>query len=163
MAKALLCMESSTPPRDTAWAMSEENVERVRWGYEAWNRRDFDQESEFFDPEIEWRPASVAGETSTEDFARIPGADAVYHGPEGVRRFWETFIEPWEQVTVDVEELRDSGDCVVAFTRFRAVARNGLKVDMPSVHVFTFRGSKVVRFEAFADRAEALEAAGLSE
>jgi ketosteroid isomerase-like protein len=156
-------MESDTPSRDTAWAMSEENVERVRWGYEAWNRRDFDQGIEFLDPEIEWRPASVAGETSTEDFARLPGVDAVYHGHEGVRRFMETFIEPWEQVTVDVEELRDSGDCVVAFIRFRAVARNGLKVDMPNVHVFTFRGSKVVRFEAFADRAEALEAAGLSE
>jgi ketosteroid isomerase-like protein len=143
--------------------MSEENVERVRWGYEAWNRRDFDQLLEFADPEIEWRPVSVSGETSTEDFARIPGVDAVYHGHEGVRRFWETFIEPWEQVAVDVEELRDSGDCVVAFVRFRALARNGLKVDVFNGQVFTFRGSKVVRFEAFADRAEALEAAGLRE
>jgi hypothetical protein len=34
---------------------------------------------------------------------------------------------------------------------------------MPNVHVFTFRGSKVVRFEVFVDRAEALEAAGLNE
>jgi hypothetical protein len=31
-AKVLLCMESSTPSSDTAWAMSEENVEIVR-GY----------------------------------------------------------------------------------------------------------------------------------
>jgi ketosteroid isomerase-like protein len=143
--------------------MSEENVERVRWGYEAWNRRDFDQEIEFFDPEIEWRPASVAGETSTEDFARIPGVDAVYHGPEGVRRFWETFIEPWKQITIEVEELRDSGDYVVAFVRFRAVARDGLKVDLPSMQVLTFRRSRVIRLEAFADRDEALAAAGLSE
>jgi hypothetical protein len=28
--RILLCMESATPTRDTAWAMSEENVEAVR-------------------------------------------------------------------------------------------------------------------------------------
>ena len=34
-AVVLLCMESSTPPRDTAWAMLEENVEVVLQAYEA--------------------------------------------------------------------------------------------------------------------------------
>jgi ketosteroid isomerase-like protein len=139
--------------------MSEENVEIARQAYDAWNRRDFDQMREFADPEIEFRPVSVSGEA----FARLPGVDAVYHGREGVRRFWETFIDPWEEITVEVEELRDSGDCVVAFVRFRAVARDGLKVDLPSMHVLTFRRSRVIRLEAFADRAEALEAAGLQE
>jgi len=132
-------------------------MEIVRQAYDAWNRGDFDQMLEFADPEIEFRPASVSG------VARIPGVDPVYHRPEGVRRFWETFIDPWEQITVEVEELRDGGDCVVAIARFRAVARDGLKVDLPSMHVLTFRGSRVIRFEVFADRVEALEAAGLSE
>ena len=131
----------------------------ARRGYEAWNRRDFDQLLELTDPEIEFRPVSVSGGA----FARLPGVDAAYHGHEGVRRFWETFIEPWEQITIEVEELRDSADCVVAFVRFRAVARDGLKVDLPSMHVLTFRRSRVIRLEAFADRAEALEAAGLRE
>jgi uncharacterized protein len=133
--------------------MSQENVEVVRWGYEAWNRRDFDRLLELADPEIEWSFAGV----------RPPGADAVYHGHEGVRRFWDTFIEPWEQITVEIEELRDSGDIVAAIVRFRAVGRDGLRVDAPFAHVFTFRGSRVVRFEAFADRKEAFEAAGLEE
>jgi uncharacterized protein len=135
--------------------MSEENVEIVRRGYEAWNRRDFDQVLEDADPEIEWTFAGAA--------AQFPGTDPVYRGHDGVRRFWQTFIEPWEQVKVEVEELRDSGDLVVAPVRFQAVARDGLKVDAPFVHVFTFRGSRVVRFEAFAERKEAFEAAGLSE
>jgi ketosteroid isomerase-like protein len=139
--------------------MSEENVELVRRGYELWNRRDFDQMREIADPELEFRPASVSG----EGFPRIPGVDAAYHGLEAIRRFWESFIEPWEQITVEVEELRDSGDRVVAFIRFRAVGRDGLKVDLPSVQVFTFRRSRIIRLEAFADRAEALKAAGLSE
>jgi hypothetical protein len=33
-------MESSTPPRDTAWAMSQENVEVIRQAVEAFDRRD---------------------------------------------------------------------------------------------------------------------------
>jgi uncharacterized protein len=134
--------------------MSEKNVEIIRRGYEAWNRRDFDQVLEVADPEIEWTFAGAA---------RFPGVDAVYHGHEGVRRFWTTFIEPWEQINIEVEELRDSGDFVVASIRFQAVGRDGLEVDAPVMHVFTFRGSKIVRFEAFVDQEEALEAAGLSE
>jgi ketosteroid isomerase-like protein len=134
--------------------MSQENVEVVRWGYEAWNRRDFDALLEIADPEIEW---TFAGE------AQFPGTDAVYHGHEGVRRFWETFIEPWEQVTIQVDELRDSGDIVAAFIRFQAVARDGLKLDVPFTHLLTFRRSKIIRFEAFSDRKDALEAAGLRE
>ena len=35
-------MESSTPSRDTAWAMSEENVEIVRRAIAAVNKRDVD-------------------------------------------------------------------------------------------------------------------------
>ena len=47
-------MESATPPGDTAWAMSEENVEIVRESIEAYNRRDFDTAVQSFDTEIEW-------------------------------------------------------------------------------------------------------------
>ena len=47
--------------------------------------------------------------------------------------------------------------------RSLALAWDGLEVDVSNGHVLTFRGSGVIRFEAFADRAEALEAAGLSE
>jgi hypothetical protein len=48
---------------------------------------------------------------------------------------------------------------------FHARARDGLEIDQPFVHVVTFRGSRGIRFEAFARRElqQALEAAGLSE
>src|SRR4029453_399957 len=35
--RVLLCMESGTPPRDTAWAMSEENVELGKDAFNRWN------------------------------------------------------------------------------------------------------------------------------
>ena len=52
--EAALCMESSAPSRDTAWAMSEENVEAMRKVYDAMARGDFWAAGEVFDPEIEW-------------------------------------------------------------------------------------------------------------
>ena len=104
----------------------------VRWAYEAWNRRNFDRILELADPEIDW--------TFAPSFPR----------------------EPWDQLNVEVHELRGSGDTVVALIRVQAVA-HGLEVDQHDAHVFTFRGSRVIRFEAFPDPKEALEAAGLSE
>jgi ketosteroid isomerase-like protein len=136
--------------------MSQGNVEVVRQAYDAWNRRDFDRVLEVLDPQIEW---TFAGGAVTG-----LGIDSTYHGHDGVRRFWETFIEPWERISIEVEEMRTVGDRVVALVRFRAIGRgSGVKLDEPFAHVLTFRGSHVIRFEAFVDRTEALEAAGLSE
>jgi ketosteroid isomerase-like protein len=108
------------------------------------------------DPNVEW--------TFTAE-ARGAAFKSVYRGPDGVREFWDTFIEPWEEVKVEVEEIRDVGDSVLAIVVFHARARDGLEVDQPFVHVITFRGSQVIRFEAFAERElqQALEAAGLRD
>ena len=38
--RPLLCMESSSAPRDTARAMSEENLQVVRAGFDAFSRGD---------------------------------------------------------------------------------------------------------------------------
>jgi hypothetical protein len=40
------------PPRDTAWAMSEENVELARKAIDALNRADFDALLAFFSPDV---------------------------------------------------------------------------------------------------------------
>lgn len=40
-------MESSTPPRDTAWTMSEENVEIARRIYEVFEEQGVNEESVF--------------------------------------------------------------------------------------------------------------------
>jgi ketosteroid isomerase-like protein len=134
--------------------MSEENVEKVLRGYEAWNRRDFDAAITVVDPEIDW---IMVGAT------RFPGTDAAYHGHAGVREFWRIFIEPWEEFAIEVKGTRTTGDRVVAFVEFHAKAREGLELATPFVHLFTFRGGKAIQFQSFDDRDEALEAAGLSE
>ena len=44
--------KAATPPRDTAWAMSEENVEVIRAVFEAWNAGDMDAVRETHDPDV---------------------------------------------------------------------------------------------------------------
>lgn len=132
----------------------DENVATVLRGYDAWNRRDFDAAIEIADPDIEW---TMVGAT------RFPGTQGTYHGYEGVREFWREFIEPWEEIHVEIEDTRAAGDLVVAFVRFHAKAREGLELKAPFVHLLDFRDGKVIRLRSYDDRAEALEAAGLPE
>jgi hypothetical protein len=53
-------MESATPQRDTAGAMSEENVEIVRAQIDAYNRGDYDAALGALDEEVEWQVPGVA-------------------------------------------------------------------------------------------------------
>ncbi|MGH2983777.1 MAG: nuclear transport factor 2 family protein [Solirubrobacterales bacterium] len=59
-------------------------------------------------------------------------------------------------------EFIEAGDKVVVIGRTRATARgSGLELDNPIALVWTVRDRKLARTEAFTDRREALEAAGL--
>ena len=131
--------------------MSREQL--VREGYEGWNRRDFDEIIEIFDPAIDWR--FYGG-------AQFPGTDEVYRGHEGVRRFWAAFIEPWSEIEIEIERLIETDDTVVVLCDFRAKgSESGVELRAPFTHVLRFEGDKVTDFSAYADRAAALRDAGL--
>jgi ketosteroid isomerase-like protein len=56
------------------------------------------------------------------------------------------------------------GDRVLVLARHGGTGRgSGVRVDAPVAHVFTLRDGKVIEWRAYLDRAEALEAVGLSE
>jgi ketosteroid isomerase-like protein len=58
----------------------------------------------------------------------------------------------------------DLGDRVLVLGRVRARGReSGVELDSPLGWVFTVRGGKLAKAEGFLSRAQALEAAGLSE
>ena len=62
------------------------------------------------------------------------------------------------------EEVIDAGDHVIHAIHFRGRGRgSGIVVEGRAFQVFTFRGGKAVHWEEFSERAEALEAVGLSE
>jgi uncharacterized protein len=132
--------------------MSEENVEIVRRGYRAFAEGDLGTLLDFVDPEIEVIPPR-----------RNPDWQ-VYNGREGLLTFMVGWFEPWDEYRIEPQEFIDAGDRVVVVTRDRGRnEQTGLEVEQRLHSVFTMRDRKGVRMEMFFDRAEALEAAGLSE
>jgi ketosteroid isomerase-like protein len=135
--------------------MSQENVESARMAYEAWNRRELQSVLDLFHPDVVWE----------ENLQVFPGMDRIYRGHEGFLK-WDrdAFSEVWESIAVEPLEFIDAGDHVVVLTRlFGRGVGSGVNVDMATYNVLTFRDGKVARRRLYADRADALEAAGLEE
>jgi ketosteroid isomerase-like protein len=65
-------------------------------------------------------------------------------------------------MTMELHELIDAGDRVLALTTFHACGRDsGVELQVPEQHVWSFRGDKIVRLEWFHDEAAARRTAGL--
>jgi ketosteroid isomerase-like protein len=131
--------------------MSEENVEIIRGMFDAWNRRDFAAAQAAWAPEIEI-------EMSVEGI--IDGTYRGYDGLAEVMRFWGAFAE----FRSDIREARSVRDKVfITVHHFGRGKSSGIEVDMENWQVFTLRNGQIVKYEVYADRQKALEAAGLSE
>jgi uncharacterized protein len=132
--------------------MSEENVEVVRRGYEAFNRGDLD--------------AMVADFALTFEYlasGAVPGTGGVYRGSEGLKEFMGWFAE-FSDARAEINELIDAGDKVlVGITALGRGKQSGVESGWHVWHLWTLRGGKIVYGKGFTDRDEALEAAGLSE
>ena len=78
-------------------------------------------------------------------------------------RVFAQFEEAWEEHRSETEEIRVvdvERVLVLSIEHFRG--RDGIEVSQPAGNVFTLRGGKIVRLQAFWDRANALEAVGLT-
>ncbi len=132
--------------------MSKENVEVVRRGYEHFSATE-DFRPEIFDPDFVW------------DMSTFPWPEQqVYPGIEGAREFMAGWLDAWEDWRIEVEELVDAGDDVVAIVRQRGRSKaTGLSVDMHFAQLWTLRDGKQLRMRMYADPDDALRAAGLRE
>jgi ketosteroid isomerase-like protein len=134
--------------------MSQENVEIVRRSQEAFLAGDIQTALDALDPEIEWH-------------ATVGGIDQgrVYKGREEVVQAFVEYFENWERMEMRVDKYIDAGgDEVVVFHHEVAKGRaSGAVVETDTGSISTIRNSKIVRVRAYMDRAQALEAAGLSE
>jgi len=95
----------------------------------------------------------------------IPGL-GVYRGHDEVKAFFEDWFGafPFEEWEVEVDELVDHGDRVIAVHRQRGLgASSGVAAELEQGIIFTLRDGEVVRAEVYGDPEKALEAAGLRE
>jgi ketosteroid isomerase-like protein len=128
--------------------MSEENVEIVRRFYDALLRGEDDAALACLAPDVEY---SVAQERT------------LARGLEEVRAMWERWLNDWEVSETLAEEF-DAGDRVVVTVHESAYGRgSGIEIEGRYYNVLTVSNGRIVRKLEFTDRAEALEAAGLSE
>ena len=135
-----------------ARAMSQERVEvrneAVRRFFAAFEDED-DAFRAALHPEIEWYPIE-------ENRTPTRGIDAALWN----RNQW---LDTWDEHRLDVEEVIEDGDDVVACVHIKARGRgSGVAADVRFFAQFRVRGGKVVYIYDHDDRAAAIEAAGLS-
>ena len=131
--------------------MSQENVEILRLAYEA----DVGSQDvlQYLDPNVELYPGIEA-----------PDQHMRYVGHDGWSEFIAGATEAWESVDIEPKEIIEAGgNRILAIDRWIFRGRAGIEIDRELPTVFTFRNGLIVRIDGFTDKAEALEAAGLSE
>ena len=123
--------------------MSEQqNLDAVRNIYAAFGRADLDGILALLDPEVSWRTPGSPG---------LP-TGGLRRGVSGVREFFGLLLS-----TFDIQDFRPAdflsqGDKVVVLGTSREGPKGtGRLVDFRWVHVFTFRGGRIVEFEEPAD------------
>jgi ketosteroid isomerase-like protein len=131
--------------------MSQENVEAFKRGLEAGNRGDVDTLLEELDPEVEWHSAL---------HALLGGKERVFRGHEGVREMIGDLNEAFDEFQVEVSEIRDLGDRLVAIGRTRARGKaSGVETETPYALVTEIRDGRTVSVRGYLDHREALDAA----
>jgi len=138
--------------------MSRENVEKLRELYELMNTRfaalkagDIDDLVAFFDPEV------VIETVDAPD-------PETYHGPDGVRRWFNETFGPWAAVHIEAEDIKESDQWTIALLRtsLRAEA-SGVELELTLAIFHRFRDGRIVRDRIYLDHEEGLAAFALKE
>jgi ketosteroid isomerase-like protein len=129
--------------------MSATNVDLVRNGFEALGEGGVEGLLPFIHPEFEvTTPPGLAAEPDT------------YRGPEGIRRYFDSFYEAMDEVRFDATDFIPVGERVVVPMTLRARGRTtGIVAEQELVQIWELRGEKAIRVEVFATLDEALAAA----
>ena len=131
--------------------MSQENVEVVRAGFEAWNTGDMDALRDLYDPDVIVRAVEGWPE---------PGP---YVGREAVMRQWEEQREAFDADAIEpISDFIEAADRVVVRVIWHG-AGHGPEANLELTAVFTVRKGRIFGTEFFWDHVEALEAVGLSK
>ena len=131
---------------DTSAVMSRENLDVVRRGFEAVSEGGVEALLPLIHPEFEMTtPPALSAEPDT------------YRGPEGLRRYFDSFLEAMDKVSFEALELRAIGELVVAPVTVRARGRTtGIETEQSIVLVWEVRDGRAFRVEVFATLEEAM-------
>jgi ketosteroid isomerase-like protein len=132
-------------------AMSQENVAIVQRFADHWNETGEPLWAEM-DPEVvfEIDPGSFVAGT--------------YNGHDGVRTLLRLTAEVFDEFQLELDELIDAGDAVLALGRIRARGvKSGATGTQQGALLFRFSNGRIVLYRSYLRRQEALEAVGLRD
>jgi ketosteroid isomerase-like protein len=133
--------------------MTPRNVEIVREMYDRREGGDM-YVGEFVHPEIVF--IRIGSE--------LPDVAGEWRGKEGLRQATAEYLNVFEDYRFEVEEIRDLGDRVLVLERHSARGKlSGASISQDVGTILTLGDGLIVRWEYYWERAEALEAAGISE
>ena len=124
-----------------------ENADVVNGAYESFGKGDIPGVVETVDGQVKW--------DSTES---LPQGGS-YSGQDGVVQFFEAVGGAWDGLEVEIEDVVESGDRVVAVGKAQGELRGSGSAGYGFVHVFELDGGKIVRFREYAAPDETLRKA----
>ncbi len=123
----------------------------VTRSYAAANRRDFELLLSWIDPNHEYRPSREI---------MPPDLGGPTHGHDGYLRMWSYWLDAFEDIRYEPEEVLDFGDkFLVTVRQVGHGSGSGVGLTLPVFQLLTIRGGRTVLQEDFLDRDEALRAA----
>ena len=133
--------------------MSQENVDAVRRGLEAFNSGDIERVLDMAHTHFE---AIVPPELSAEP--------DTYRGHDGLRRYFESFQDAMEDIRFEPERFIDAGEAVVTVVRVTARGRHtAIPVEQRIAQIWSMSEGKALQVRTFTTLKRALAEAGLAE
>ena len=131
--------------------MSQENVAMVHQAIDSINRRDMRLAMELADDDFEMDWSNSIGPLK-----------GVYRGRGQVTKLWESFLEAWDELQWDVQEVVDlNGEQVLVVNRVRMRGRaSQVEVQAMGAQIWTIRDGKLGSVKLHQSKTEALEAVG---
>jgi ketosteroid isomerase-like protein len=121
-------------------------ITELRGAYEAFNRGDIDSAVQILDANVEWIEP-----------VEFPGG-GTYHGVDGAKKYLAQSRAGAAQVISTPERFIPVGDRIVVFVHARVLPKESdTWRDVRLADVYTFRGGRVTKMRAFANREHALD------
>src|SRR4029450_9144072 len=123
--------------------MSQQSVEAFKRGLEAGNRGDVETLLAELDPDVEWHSAL---------HALLGGEQTVFRGHDGVRDMLQDLNAAFSEIHIEISEIRDLGDRLVAIGRTRTRAKaSGAETETLLALVTDIRNGKTILLRGYLD------------
>jgi ketosteroid isomerase-like protein len=118
--------------------------------FTAFNHGDIEGVVELCDPEVVVRDPERTGRT--------------FRGPDGVREFFEEWLENWQEYRSEPVEFHESGDQMLVHAIQSGKGKlSGIEIEQDLFVVFRIRDGKFVEYQLYTEREDALGSLGAAD